>query len=79
MNFMYGISVPPNYHQTFKDHAEIVDAIARHSHDAVTIMKKHLLKARKNTVDGRAFSALENDSDEPQILENPVLALQSIR
>jgi DNA-binding GntR family transcriptional regulator len=60
MKFIYDIAIPPDIVGTYHDHSEILDALARNSRQAVTIMKKHLQRSRQNVLSGRLFSSLKN-------------------
>jgi len=57
MNYMYDIGIKPNVSQTFIDHVDLVEALARHSPAAVDIIEKHLKISRKNILSGEFFTA----------------------
>ncbi len=59
MNYMYDIGIKPNVSQTFKDHIDLVDALASHSPTAVAIIEKHLRISRQNILSGEFFAAQE--------------------
>ena len=59
MNYMYDIGIKPNVSQTFKDHIDLVDALAAHSPTSVEIIQKHLYISRKNILSGRFFAEQE--------------------
>jgi DNA-binding GntR family transcriptional regulator len=56
MDYMYDIGIKPNVSQTFKDHIDLVEALAAHSPTAVEIIEKHLRISRQNILNGRFFS-----------------------
>jgi DNA-binding GntR family transcriptional regulator len=56
MNYMYDIGIKPNVSQTFKDHIDLVEALERHSPEAVAIIEKHLKISRRNILSGAFFS-----------------------
>lgn len=57
MNYMYDIGIKPNVSQTFRDHIDLVDALAEHSPAAVEIIEKHLKISRKNILSGEFFTS----------------------
>ncbi len=57
MNYMYDIGIQPNVSQTFMDHEDLVEALAKHSPQAVDIIEKHLRISRKNIMSGAFFAA----------------------
>jgi len=59
MNYMYDIGIKPNVSQTFKDHIDLVNAMAEHSPAAVDIIERHLRTSRKNILSGEFFAAQE--------------------
>jgi DNA-binding GntR family transcriptional regulator len=59
MNYMYDIGIKPNVSQTFKDHIDLVNAMAEHSPAAVDIIERHLRISRKNILSGEFFAAQE--------------------
>lgn len=60
MNYMYDIGIKPNISQTFRDHIDLVDALAEHAPSAVDIIRKHLDISRRNILSGRFFSESTN-------------------
>lgn len=60
MNYMYDIGIKPNVSQTFIDHVDLVDALAKHSPSAVDIIEKHLKISRKNILSGKFLSSQED-------------------
>jgi hypothetical protein len=56
MNYMYDIGIKPNVSQTFRDHIDLVEALASHSPIAVDIIEKHLRISRKNILSGEFFA-----------------------
>ncbi len=56
MDYMYDIGIKPNVSQTFKDHIDLVEALAAHSPTAVEIIEMHLRISRQNILNGRFFS-----------------------
>ena len=61
MNHMYNIGIVPDISRTFRDHTDLVEALAAHSPTAVDIIKSHLSRSRSNIMKGRLF--LEKDTD----------------
>lgn len=59
MDYMYDIGITPNLSQTFKDHIDLVEALAAHSAGAVDIIERHLRISRQNILSGRFFAAQE--------------------
>jgi len=59
MDYMYDIGITPNISQTFKDHIDLVEALAAHSAAAVDIIERHLRISRQNILSGRFFAAQE--------------------
>lgn len=60
MNYMYDIGIKPNVSQTFMDHVDLVEALAKHSLSAVNIIEKHLRISRKNILNGEFFTAKDD-------------------
>jgi DNA-binding GntR family transcriptional regulator len=56
MRHIYNLSVPPDIRRTYREHAELVDALSRHSRQAVSIIKGHLVRSRRNVLQG-SFSS----------------------
>lgn len=59
MNYMYDIGIMPNVSQTFIDHVDLVEALAKHSPAAIDIIDKHLRISRKNILSGKFFQSKE--------------------
>ena len=59
MNYMYDIGIMPNVSQTFIDHVDLVEALAKHSPAAIDIIDKHLRISRKNILSGEFFQSKE--------------------
>lgn len=57
MNHLYNMTIMPDTAQTFRDHTQLVDALAEHSSQAVDIIKRHLEQSRKNVLSGKMFAA----------------------
>ncbi len=57
MNYMYDIGIKPNVSQTFRDHIDLVRALADNSPAAVDIIEKHLKISRRNILSGEFFAA----------------------
>ena len=64
MNYMYDIGITPNVSQTFMDHVDLVEALAKHSPSAVGIIEKHLRISRKNILSGEFFAAEDGSPTE---------------
>ena len=56
MRHIYSLSVPPDIRRTYREHAELVEALSRHSRQAVAIIKGHLARSRQNVLEG-SFSS----------------------
>ncbi|MFQ3621511.1 MAG: GntR family transcriptional regulator [Spirochaetales bacterium] len=56
MNYIYNIAIPPNIATTLEHHSQIVEALARHSPDAIEIMKIHLERSKQNVLEGSRFA-----------------------
>jgi DNA-binding GntR family transcriptional regulator len=56
MRHIYSLSVPPDTKRTYREHAELVDALSRHSRQAVSIIKGHLVRSRRHVLQGSLFS-----------------------
>jgi DNA-binding GntR family transcriptional regulator len=56
MRHIYNLSVPPDIRRTYREHAELVDALSRHSRQAVSIIKGHLVRSRRHVLQG-SFSS----------------------
>jgi DNA-binding GntR family transcriptional regulator len=56
MRHIYNLSVPPDIRRTYREHAELVDALSRHSREAVSIIKGHLARSRGHVLQG-SFSS----------------------
>ncbi len=52
MRHIYNLSIPPDIPRTFREHAELVEALAQNSRRAVTIIKRHLARSRRNVLQG---------------------------
>ncbi len=57
MNYMYNIGVVPDIGRTFRDHTDLVEALASHSPSAVDIIKEHLARSRSNVMRGKLFAS----------------------
>ncbi len=60
MGFIYDVAVPPDIEGTYRDHVELVEALARHSSRAVSAIREHLRRSRQNVYRGALFSSLED-------------------
>jgi DNA-binding GntR family transcriptional regulator len=60
MDYMYDIGIKPNVSQTFKDHIDLVEALAAHSAEAIEIIERHLRISRQNVMSGRFFAVQES-------------------
>jgi DNA-binding GntR family transcriptional regulator len=60
MSFIYNVSIPPDVAGTYQAHVELVEALARNSKLAVSIIKKHLRRSRQNVLSGALFSSLQD-------------------
>ena len=56
MRHIYNLSVPPDIRRTYREHAELVEALSRHSRQAVSIIKGHLARSRGHVLQG-SFSS----------------------
>jgi len=56
MRHIYNLSIPPDIPRTAREHAELVAALARNSRQAVTIIKRHLARSRRNVLEGSLFA-----------------------
>lgn len=56
MRHIYNLSIPPDIPRTYREHAELVEALARHSRQAVTIIERHLARSRQDILEGALFS-----------------------
>ena len=63
MNYMYDIGIKPNVSQTFIDHVDLVEALAKHSPAAVDIIEKHLRISRQNILSGEFFTSRETAAE----------------
>lgn len=61
MSFIYDIAVPPDLEGTLADHKAIVEKLRENSPEAVTLLKSHLHKSRRNVVSGRLFLTSEGE------------------
>ena len=52
MRHIYSLSIPPDIPRTFREHAELVEALAQNSRRAVAIIKRHLARSRRNVLQG---------------------------
>ena len=52
MRHIYNLSIPPDIPRTFREHVELVEALAQNSRRAVTIIKRHLARSRRNVLQG---------------------------
>jgi DNA-binding GntR family transcriptional regulator len=52
MRHIYNLSVPPDIQRTYREHARLVEALARHSRQAVSIIKGHLERSRGHVLQG---------------------------
>jgi DNA-binding GntR family transcriptional regulator len=56
MRHIYNLSIPPDIPRTYREHAELVQALSRNSRQAVTIIKRHLVRSRQDVLEGSLFS-----------------------
>ncbi len=54
MRHIYSLSIPPDIPRTYREHAELVEALSRNSRQAVTIIKRHLVRSRAGRPGGIA-------------------------
>jgi DNA-binding GntR family transcriptional regulator len=54
---MYNMTIMPDTAQTFRDHTQLVEALATHSDQAVEIIRRHLDQSRKNVMSGKMFAS----------------------
>ena len=59
MGFIYNVSIPPDIEGTYREHVELVQALAGHSRQAVSIIKAHLRRSRQNIYEGALFCSLQ--------------------
>ena len=67
MSYVYDIGIEPNVSQTFRDHIDLVDALAAHSSEAVKIIERHLRINRQNILSGRFFSSQKEERSEQTV------------
>ncbi|GAB4221837.1 MAG: GntR family transcriptional regulator [Spirochaetales bacterium] len=57
MNYIYNIAIPPDITMTLEHHTHIIEALSRHSPDAIELMKIHLDRSKRNVLEGPRFAS----------------------
>ncbi len=59
MTFIYRIGIPPDIHETFKDHKRIAETLSENSPESLDLLEAHLKRSRGHIVQGKLFQSLE--------------------
>lgn len=59
MTFIYRIGIPPDIHESFRDHKRFVENLADNSIESLELLEAHLERSRGHIVQGKLFHSLE--------------------